>query len=124
MIKYLLALVLQMSRMLLMSSKDFNRIDGCLLLKLHGEFFSFVLYDIQPAVLPLQVHLPYKQSVCFNTSENLALVMSSESRAKTVLTEFLNTMQHILLNIASQNLRSTMFGMCRVSLGTKGSGAR
>ena len=52
------------------------------------RIFSFDLYDMQPTVLPLQVHLPNKQSVCFNTSENLGHFMSSESRAKTILTEF------------------------------------
>ena len=52
------------------------------------RIFAFDLYDMQPLVMPLQVHLPNKQSVCFNASENLAHVVHSESKAKTVLTEF------------------------------------
>ena len=43
---------------------------------------------MKPAVMPLQVHLPNVQSICFYAAENLAHVAYSQSRAKTVLTEF------------------------------------
>ena len=46
------------------------------------RIFAFNLYDMQPLVMPLKVHLPNNQSVCFNASENLAHVVYSEFRTK------------------------------------------
>ena len=43
---------------------------------------------MKPAVMPLQVHLPNIQSICFNAAESLAHVAHNQSRAKTVLTKF------------------------------------
>ena len=52
------------------------------------RIFSFDLYDMQPLVMLLQVHLPNKQSVFFNDAENLAHVVGCDKRGKTVLMEF------------------------------------
>ena len=52
------------------------------------RILSFDLYDMQPAIMPLQVHLPNKQSVSFKYSENLAHVVQSEARLKTIVIEF------------------------------------
>ena len=46
------------------------------------RILAFDLYDMQPAIMPLQVYLPNKQSVCFRDNEKLEHVVHSESRQK------------------------------------------
>ncbi|XP_056688081.1 uncharacterized protein [Spinacia oleracea] len=50
--------------------------------------FSFDLYKMHPAVLPLQVHLPNMQMVQIRPHERLDSVLASDRRHCTSLTEF------------------------------------
>ena len=61
------------------------------LLTLLTNLFSFttiLLLTFPSACYVLQVHLPNKQSVCFNDGENLEHNVNNEKRVETILTEF------------------------------------
>ncbi|XP_021757467.1 uncharacterized protein LOC110722506 [Chenopodium quinoa] len=52
------------------------------------RIFSFDLFKVHPSVLPLQVHLPYTQTVHVHPHERLLSVVSDAKRSRTQLTEF------------------------------------
>ncbi|XP_074321416.1 uncharacterized protein LOC141657922 [Silene latifolia] len=52
------------------------------------RIFGFDLFEIQPPVMPLQVHLPNMQTLCLRPNENLASVLANDKRTRTPLTEF------------------------------------
>ena len=72
----------------LMRLNAFSLVARFLLRRLFGEFLLVDLYHMQPAVMPLQVHLLNKKSVCFKDNEKLEHVVNSESRGKTPLIDF------------------------------------
>ncbi|XP_021744716.1 uncharacterized protein LOC110710693 [Chenopodium quinoa] len=51
------------------------------------RIFSFDLFEMHPSVLPLQVHLPYMQTVHVRPHERLRSVVSDDKRSRTQLTE-------------------------------------
>ncbi|XP_056695007.1 uncharacterized protein [Spinacia oleracea] len=50
--------------------------------------FGFDLYEMHPAVLPLQIHLPNMQQIQIRPYEQLDVVLANEKRSRTPLTEF------------------------------------
>ncbi|KAH9621045.1 hypothetical protein KSS87_018778 [Heliosperma pusillum] len=52
------------------------------------RIFGFDLYEIQPPVMPLQVHLPNMQTIQIRPREDLEEVIANEKRARTPMTEF------------------------------------
>ncbi|XP_021851591.2 uncharacterized protein [Spinacia oleracea] len=52
------------------------------------RIFGFDLYEMHPAVLPLQIHLPNMQKIQIRPYEHLDAVLANEKRSRTPLTEF------------------------------------
>ncbi|XP_074270206.1 uncharacterized protein LOC141593151 [Silene latifolia] len=51
------------------------------------RIYGFDLYEIQPPVMPLQIHLPNMQSIQMRQHENLETVISNEKKSRIALTE-------------------------------------
>ncbi|XP_074298196.1 uncharacterized protein LOC141629021 [Silene latifolia] len=52
------------------------------------RIYGFDLYEMHPAVMPLQIHLSNMQTIQMRASENLEDVISSEKRSRTPLTQY------------------------------------
>ena len=55
------------------------------------RIYSFILNEMRPAVVALQLHLEHKQPVTFRNSDDLSNIISNEFVAKTMLTEYFTT---------------------------------
>ncbi|KAH9624148.1 hypothetical protein KSS87_012813 [Heliosperma pusillum] len=52
------------------------------------RIFGFDLFEMHPAVMPLQIHLPNMQTIQVRPHEQLDNIVSNEKRARTPLTEY------------------------------------
>ncbi|KAH9624793.1 hypothetical protein KSS87_003736 [Heliosperma pusillum] len=52
------------------------------------RIFGFDLFEMHPAVMPLQIHLPNMQTIQVRPHEQLNNIVSNEKRARTPLTEY------------------------------------
>ncbi|XP_074271087.1 uncharacterized protein LOC141595011 [Silene latifolia] len=55
------------------------------------RIFGFDLFETQPPVMPLQVHLPNMQTIRLRPTDNLADLIADEKKSRTPLTEFFRT---------------------------------
>ena len=52
------------------------------------RIFRFVVSEIHPPMIPLQLHLPNNQFVTFQATSNLRQVIKNDLVTRTMLTEF------------------------------------
>ncbi|KAK3222064.1 hypothetical protein Dsin_009089 [Dipteronia sinensis] len=54
------------------------------------RIYGFILNEIYPSVITLQLHLEDRQIISFQKSDNLTHIMNNDFKSKTMLTEFFN----------------------------------
>ena len=82
------------------------------------RIFGFNLFEMSPAVIPLQIHLPRMQLVPFNEYENLQNIVGNEYRQTTMLIAFFNHNKQNPENITTIS-RCTTCGINHANYGPK-----
>ena len=52
------------------------------------RIYGFILYEIYPSIISLELHLENKQLVTCRRSDNLARIVTRDDTHRTMLTEF------------------------------------